>query len=82
MQKDSSIKQITITGEEEVSVDDEVVKTLHYDIKPMSVEDAKILLSEKTNSLFLPFVDSSNHKVCVIYKLNDGKNFGIVEPEA
>ena len=74
MQKDNSIKQITINGEEEVVVDDEVLKTLHYDIKPMSLEDAKIL--------FLPFVDSSSNKVCVIYKLNDGRNFGVVEPEA
>lgn len=81
MQKDNSIKQITITGEEEISVEDEVLKTLHYDIKPMSLEDAKIILNEKQNS-FLPFVDSSNNKVCVIYKLKDGKNFGIVEPEA
>ena len=82
MQKDNSIKQITITGEEESTIDDEVIKTLYYDIKPMSLEDAKLLLKEKQNSIFLPFVDSSNNKVCVIYKLNDGKNFGVVEPEA
>ena len=82
MQKDNSIKQITITGEEDNVVNDEVVKTLYYDIKPMSIEDAKILLKEKQNNLFLPFVDSSNNKVSVIYKLNDGNNFGIVEPEA
>ncbi|MBR2289269.1 MAG: ribosome-associated translation inhibitor RaiA [Clostridia bacterium] len=82
MQKDNSIKQITISGEEESTVDDEVIKTLHYEIKPMSLEDAKIVLKEKQNNLFLPFVDSASGKVCVIYKLNDGKNFGIVEPEA
>ncbi len=82
MQKENSIKQITITGEEEVGIEDEVLKTLHYEIKPMSVEDAKIVLKEKQNSLFLPFVDTDSKKVCVIYKLNDGKNFGIVEPEA
>ena len=82
MQKDNSIKQITITGEEESSVDDEIVKTMHYDIKPMSLEDAKILLKEKQKDLFLPFVDSATNKVCVIFKLNDGKNFGVVEPEA
>ena len=82
MQKDNSIKQITITGDEESMVSDEVLKTVHYEIKPMSLEDAKIVLKERQNSLFLPFVDSSSNKVCVIYKLNDGKNFGIVEPEA
>ena len=82
MQKDNSIKQITITGDEESMVSDEVLKTVHYEIKPMSLEDAKIVLKERQNSLFLPFVDSRSNKVCVIYKLNDGKNFGIVEPEA
>ncbi len=82
MQKDNSIKQITISGEEENAVDDEIIKTLHYDIKPMTIEDAKLVLKEKQNNLFLPFVDSNSNKVCVIYKLNDGKNFGVVEPEA
>ena len=82
MQKDNSIKQITLDGEEETTIEDEVLKTLHYDIKPMALEDAKIVLKEKQNNLFLPFVDSSTQKVCVIYKLKDGRNFGVVEPEA
>ncbi len=82
MQKDNSIKQITFSGEEEIGLEDEVLKTLYYDIKPMSIEDAKIELKGKQNNLFLPFVDSLTGKVCVIYKLNDGKNFGVVEPEA
>jgi len=82
MQKDNSIKQITLSGEEETTIEDEVLKTLHYDIKPMSLEDAKMVLKEKQNNLFLPFVDSSTQKVCIIYKLKDGKNFGVVEPEA
>lgn len=82
MQKENSIKQITITGDEESNVFDEIVKTSHYDIKPMSIDDAKMILKEKTNSIFLPFVDSSNNKVSIIYKLKDGKNYGVVEPEA
>jgi len=82
MQKDNSIKQMEADGEEDTTVEDEVLKTLQYDIKPMSIEDARLILKEKQKDLFLPFVDSSNNKVCVIYKLKDGKNFGIVEPEA
>ena len=82
MQKDNSIKQITFTGEEDIGIEDEVIKTLHYDIKPIAIEDAKILLSEKQNNLFLPFINSETGKVNVIYKLKDGKNYGIVEPEA
>ena len=82
MQRDNSIKQIEMSGEEDTTVEDELLKTLQYDIKPMAVEDARILLKEKQKDLFLPFVDSATGKVCVIYKLKDGKNFGIVEPEA
>ena len=82
MQKDNSIKQIELSNEEDTTVEDELLKTLQYDIKPMSVEDARLILKEKPKDLFLPFVDSATNRVCVIYKLKDGKNFGIVEPEA
>lgn len=82
MQKDSSIKQITFSGEEASQVEDEVVKTLHYEIKPMSIEDAKIKLKEKSNNLFFTFINVDTNKANVLYKLPDGKNFGIVEPEA
>lgn len=82
MQKDASIKQITISGEEEFQLEDEVIKTLHYEIKPMSVEDAKLKLKEKQGNLFLTFINIDTNKANVIYRLPDGKNFGIVEPEA
>ena len=81
MQKDSSIKQITFSGEEE-TVEDEVIKTLHYEIRPMSVEDAKIKLNERKNNIFLAFVNVDTGKVNVIFKLKDSNNYGIVEPEA
>ena len=81
MQKDSSLKQMTFNGEEVSEVEDEVIKTLHYEIKPMSVEDAKLKLKEKQGNLFLTFINVDTNKVNVLYKLPDGKNFGIVEPE-
>ena len=81
MQKDNSIKQMTFTGEEIFEVEDEVIKTLHYEIKPMSIEDAKIKLKEKPGNLFLTFINVDSQKVNVLYRLPDGKNFGIVEPE-
>lgn len=81
MQKDSSIKQITISGEEQGTVEDEVVKVLYYDIRPMSIEDAKIKLTERKNNTFLTFVNVDTGKTNVIYKLKDSNNFGIVEPE-
>ena len=81
MQKDASIKQMTFSGEESVEIEDEVVKTLHYEIKPMSVEDAKIKLKERPGNLFYTFINIDTQKVNVLYRLPDGKNFGIVEPE-
>ena len=81
MQKDASIKQMTFSGEESVEIEDEVVKTLHYEIKPMSVEDTKIKLKEKPGNLFYTFINVDTQKVNVLYRLPDGKNFGIVEPE-
>ena len=41
MQKDSSIKQMNLSGVEESKVEDEIVKSISYDLKPISVEDAK-----------------------------------------
>ncbi len=82
MQKDASIRQMTFNGEESPTVEDEVIKTIHYEIKPMSVEDAKLRLKEKQGNLFLTFINIDTQKVNVLYRMPDGKNFGIVEPEA
>lgn len=82
MQKDASLKQITFSGEEVIDIEDEVIKTLHYEIKPMSVEDAIIKLKEKSGNLFFTFINVDTQKANVLYRLPDGKNFGIVEPEA
>ena len=82
MMKDSSIKQMNISGvAEEKAVEDEVIKSLSYDIKPISVEDAKLKLSERKGNIFYTFVNVDTGKVNVIFKLKDGVNFGLVEPE-
>ena len=59
----------------------EIVKTIYYSIKPMSEEDAMILLKSDVKNKFLPFINVNTNKVNVVYKLKDGKNFGILEPE-
>ena len=66
----------------EVLVENEVIKNLYYDIKPISVEDAKMKLEEKVGNIFLTFVNVDTGKVNVIFKLKDSNNYGIVEPEA
>ena len=81
-QRDASIKQMSFNGAETVQIEDEVVKTVHYEIKPMSVEDAKLKLQEKPTNQFLVYVDVDTQKVNVLFRLKDGKNFGLVEPEA
>ena len=82
MNKDDSIKLKESNAAEGVSVvENEVIKTLYYDIKPISVEDAKLKLEEKTGNIFLTFVNIDTGKVNVIFKLKDSNNYGVVEPE-
>lgn len=77
--KDASIKDMFVSAPE-TNIENEVVKTTYYEIKPMTIEDAQIKLEEQGN-MFLPFINVETSKVNVIYKLKDGKNFGISEPE-
>ena len=80
--KDDSIRlKETITNEEMV-LEKEVIKTLYYDIKPISIEDAKLKLEEKPGDIFLTFINIDSGKVNVIFKLKDSNNYGVVEPEA
>ena len=60
-------------------MDHEITNTIYYDIKPISVEDARIQLSA-SEDLFLTFVNAETAKVNVIYKRSNG-SFGIVIPE-
>lgn len=63
-------------------VEGEVIKTIYYDIKPLMVDDALLLLKDDSRNKFLTFINVETNKVNVIYKLKDGKNFGLLEPEA
>ncbi len=83
MMKDSSIKQMNINGiGEEKPVEDEVIKSISYELKPISVEDAKLKLNERKGNIFYTFVNVDTGKVNVIFKLKDTNNYGLVEPEA
>ena len=48
----------------------------------MIIDSVKLVLSEKKQDRFLVFVNIDTGKVNVIFKLKDGRNFGLVEPEA
>ena len=62
-------------------VENEVIKFKHYSIKPMGVEDAKLILKGNVGDSFLAFINIDSGKVNVIYRLKDNKNFGLIEPE-
>ncbi len=81
--KDASIKQKDALdiGAKKYEVSDEIIKTLYYEAKPMTPEDAKLKLQERPENKFYTFINVETSKVNVIYKLKDGKNYGIVEPE-
>ena len=63
-----------------VEIENEILKTIYYDIKPITAEDAKLKLQDSKN-MFLTFVNADTEEVNVIFKLKDGVNFGLVEPE-
>ena len=81
MMKDASLKNLGIE-EKTHEVTDEILKTEFYEIKPMTPEYAKLKLKEKPSQMFFTFVNVETNKVNVIHKLKDGKNFGLIEPEA
>ncbi len=80
--KDDSIKAMTGSFGEEVKIENEIIKTIYYDIKPMTPEDAKLKLQEKPQDKFITFINQETNKVNVLFKLKDSKNYGLLEPEA
>ena len=80
--KDDSIKVMAVNSEEESVIENEIIKTIYYDIKPMTPEDAKLKLQEKPQDRFITFINQDSNKVNVLFKLKDNKNFGLLEPEA
>jgi len=81
MLKDSTLKVLDVEMPTQ-EVTDEILKTSHYEIKPMTPEDAKLKLQEKPTNTFLTFVNVETGKVNVIHRLKDNKNYGLIEPEA
>ena len=82
MNKEDSIrlKEANMYADNAV-IEKEVIKTLYYDIKPITIEDAAVKLEEKQGNIFLPFINLDTGKVNVIFKLKDSNNYGVVEPE-
>ena len=75
-----SIKTLTVDSPV-VNVEGEIIKTVFYDLKPMTPEDAILKLQEKPADRFITFINSETNKVNVLFKLKDNKNFGLAEPD-
>ena len=82
MIREGSIKDLDVISENEKELRNEIIKYSYYEIKPLTAVDAKLKLLERPTHNFLAFINVDTNKVNVIYKLKDGKNFGLVEPEA
>ena len=72
-------KLMGMFGNEDSEEKGQVTMIKSYEIKPISVEDAKLKVTE-TKDMFLPFVNVETNQVNVIYQRGDG-TFGVVVPE-
>lgn len=82
MQKEGSLKTMEGEANKITEIKNEIVKNSYYEIKPITPEDAVLELQERPTHNFLTFINVETGKVNVIYTLKDGKNYGLVEPEA
>ena len=82
MMKDASLKNMEVVDTKVATIENEIIKTSYYELKPMMPEDAMLKLQEVPSHNFLAFINVETGKVNVIHKLKDGKNYGLVEPEA
>ena len=82
MMRDDTLKVLEVNTNNKPEVVNEIVKTSYYSIKPLTPEDAMLALQEYQTHNFLAFINVETGKVNVIHRLKDGKNYGLVEPEA
>ena len=79
--KEDSIKSMEVKFGDENTIENEIIKTIYYDIKPITPEDAKLKLQEKPQDKFITFINQDTNKTNVLFKLKDSKNYGLIEPE-
>ena len=76
MLKDSTLKVLDVQMPVQ-EVADEILKTSHYEIKPMTPEDA-VMQMEMLGHSFYIFMNSETNKVAVVY-LREDHDYGIIE---
>ena len=78
--KEDSIKNLPVDISE-AETEGEIIKTIYYDLNPMTPEDAILKLQEKPADRFITFINAETNKVNVLFKLKDNKNYGLCEPD-
>ena len=68
-------------SEKEYEEDDsiKIVRTKHYDVKPMDPEEACVQMELLGHNFFV-FCNSETNQINVVYK-RKGNTYGIIEPE-
>ena len=82
MMREGTIRNMEVEADHIAEISNEIIKTSYYEIKPISPEDAVLKLQEMPTHNFITFINVETGKVNVVHKLKDGKNYGLVEPEA
>ena len=82
MMREGTIRNMEVEKDHVAEISNEIVKTSYYEIKPISPEDAVLKLQEMPTHNFITFINIETGKVNVIHKLKDGRNYGLIEPEA
>ena len=82
IQREGSLKSMEEETDKISEIRNEIIKTSYYEIKPITPEDAVLELQARPTHNFLSFINVETGKVNTIYTLKDGKNYGLVEPEA
>jgi len=75
----SFARQGAAIEEEEIEAPKRVVKTKHFLVKPMPVDEAINQMELLGHSFFL-FLDADTERLNLLYRRDDG-NYGLIEPE-
>ncbi len=76
---DEYVEDYLHSTEEDVSEEYKIVRTKHFFVKPLSVEEA-ILQMNMLGHQFFMFRDEQTNEINVVYKRKDG-NYGLLEPD-
>lgn len=76
---DQYVEEYLHSAEEEESGEYKIVRTKHFFVKPLSVDEA-ILQMNMLGHQFFMFRNETNGEINVVYKRKDG-NYGLLEPD-